>query len=54
MLSTLCTPAPIHGVIPAKAGIQVPVSEIPAFAGMTLWVGRLKAQKIKTPARGRG
>ena len=30
----LCPFVPIHGVIPAKAGIQAPVREIPAFAGM--------------------
>ena len=33
----LCPFVPIHGVIPAKAGIQAPVREIPAFAGMTPW-----------------
>lgn len=36
-----------HKVIPAKAGISVPhETEIPAFAGMTVWVRRRQRKRM--------
>ena len=39
--STLAGIPFIHGVISVTAGIRAPVREIPAFAGMTPWLGQV-------------